>query len=155
MIIYLKFAPILRRQKSRFSCSGSISSKKQNLPVFYLCIHYIEVRRYLAICYPTYFCVAITLQPFSCLHSYSFMYIYAYNVYMYRNPQSPAKFISHRLWTPVIFFWLGCFAPYFGKVLRYRYILTSRSLLLFCALEKNHFFMLPSICKLLLCSLGF
>ncbi len=28
----------------------------------------------------------------------------------------------------------------FGKVLKYRYILTSRSLLFFCAVEKNHIF---------------
>ena len=70
-------------------------------------------------------------------------------------PESPAKLLSQPLWTPVTFFWLGSFAPYFGKVLRYRYLVTSRSLLVFCALQKNHFFMLPSICKLLLCSLGF
>ncbi len=67
--------------------SLSFTSKNKNLPVFYLCIRYIEIRMYLAIYYPTYFRVAIPLQPSPCLHSYSFMYIYAYNVYMYRNPQ--------------------------------------------------------------------
>ncbi len=53
-------------------------------------------------------------------------------------PESPAKFQSHQLWAPITFFWLGSFASFFGKVLKSRYnILTSRSLLLFCALEKN------------------
>ncbi len=47
---------------------------------------------------------------------------------------------SHQLWTLTTFFWLNIFTPYFGKCLRYRYILSSRSLLLFCAVEKKHFF---------------
>ncbi len=47
---------------------------------------------------------------------------------------------SHQLWTLTTAFWLNIFTPYFGKSLKYRYILSSRSLLLFCAVEKNHFF---------------
>ncbi len=56
----------------------SFTSKKINLPVFYLCLRYIEVQMYLAICYPTCFCVEITLQPFSCINSYSFLPLHAY-----------------------------------------------------------------------------
>ncbi len=47
---------------------------------------------------------------------------------------------SHQLQTLTTFVWLNIFTPYFGKSLRYRYILSSRSLLLFCAVEKNLFF---------------
>jgi hypothetical protein len=120
---------------SNLSCTS-----KKVLPVFYLCVRYIEGRRYLATCYPTYFRALILFRRLPCLHSYSFLSIYAHNAYMYRYPQQPAKFISPQLWTPITFFWLGIFAPYFGKVLKYRYILTSRSLLFFCAVEKNHIF---------------
>ena len=63
----------------------TFTSKKQNLPVFYLCIRYIEVRMYLAICYPTYFCVAIILQPFSCLNSYSYSFLPLHVNYMRTN----------------------------------------------------------------------
>jgi hypothetical protein len=69
----------------------SITSKKRNIPVFYLCIRYIEVRMYLAICYPTCFCVANPLQSFSCLNSYSFLPLHAYKLTMYRNHQQKCK----------------------------------------------------------------
>jgi hypothetical protein len=59
-------------------------------------------------------------------------------------PDSPAEFQSHRLWTLITFFWLGSFAPYFRKSLKYTSISFSESLLLFCAFSKKtknfHFF---------------
>jgi hypothetical protein len=65
----------------------SFASKNKSLPVFYLFIRYIEVRMYLAICYPTYCCVAIPFQPSPCLNSYSFLFIYASKVVGYPNHQ--------------------------------------------------------------------
>ncbi len=67
------------------------------------------------------------------------VYLYAQCLHV---PVSPAKFISPQPWTLDThnFFWLSNFAPYFGKVLKYRYILTSRSLLFFCAVENNQIF---------------
>ncbi len=89
---------------------------KQYLPVFYLCIRYIEVRMYLAICYPTYFRVAIRLHSFPCLNSYSFLSFHAYKVYMYVHiPKSPAKNTTPQLWTLITFF--GSLRHIFGKVL--------------------------------------
>ncbi len=116
-----------------------LPAKIQKLPVNPFIISYIEVHKYLRTCYPTYFRVAILLQPFPRLNLYSFLSINAHKVYMYRNHQQK-QMQSHQLWTLTTFFWLNIFTPYFGKLLRYRYILTSRSLLLFCAVEKNHFF---------------
>ena len=51
----------------------SFTSQKIFLPVFYLFIRYIEGRRYLAACYPTYFRVTMRLQHLPCLNSYSFL----------------------------------------------------------------------------------
>jgi hypothetical protein len=72
----------------------SFTSKKQFLPVFYLFIRYIEGRRYLAICYPTYFCVAKLFQPYPCLYSDYFPSIHACKVYIYRNPQQKSNLID-------------------------------------------------------------
>jgi hypothetical protein len=100
----------------------SFTSKKQNLPVFYLCIRYIEVRMYLAICYPTYFRVAIPFQPSPCLNSYSFLLLAHQCSQSGRVPKSPAKMQKSQLWTFITFFWLGIFSPYFGKLLIYKYV---------------------------------
>ncbi len=72
----------------------SFTSKTKVLPVFYLCIRYIKGRRYLAICYPTYFRVAKLFQPFPCLYSYYFPSIHACKVYIYRNPQQKSNLID-------------------------------------------------------------
>ena len=113
------------------------TSQNYKLPVNPFIIRYIEVQKYLITCYPTYVRVAILLQSFSCLNFYSFLSIHAHKVYMYRNHQQKSNLINFALTT---FFGLNIFTPNFGKILRYRYILSSRSLLLFCAVEKNHFF---------------
>ena len=95
----------------------SFTSKKINLPVFYLCLRYIEVQMYLAICYPTCFCVAITLQPFSCLNSYSFT-----PSYHYMHTNLPCTEITSRnakisTLDPNNFFWLRSFIPNLTKIL--------------------------------------
>jgi hypothetical protein len=66
------------------------------LPVFYLCIRYIEGRTYLAICFPTYFRVTKLFQPSPCLYSHSFPSIHACKVYisLYRNPQQKSNLID-------------------------------------------------------------
>jgi hypothetical protein len=63
------------------------TSKILKLPVFLFIIRYIEARKHLTICYPTYFHVANLLQPSPCLNSYAFLYFHAYKAYLYRNPQ--------------------------------------------------------------------
>ena len=72
----------------------SFTSKKLNVPVFYLCIRYIQVRMYLAICYPTYFRVAIPFQPFPCPNSYYFLLINAAKVVGYPNHQQKSKILN-------------------------------------------------------------
>ncbi len=52
-------------------------------------------------------------------------------------PKSPAKNTASQLWTLITFFWLGSFAPYFTKSLKYISISFSEKLLLFCALSKK------------------
>jgi hypothetical protein len=63
--------------------------------------------------------------------------------YMYRD-HAPAKFISPQLWTPITFFDLvvlrhNILVKFLDIGYRYN-ILTSRSLLLFCAVGKNPIF---------------
>jgi hypothetical protein len=94
-----------------------LPAKMQNLPVFYLCIRYIVVRMYLAICYPTYCRVANPFQPSPCLNSYYFWLINA--AISDRVPILPAKMQKSQLWTFITFFWLGIFSPYFRKLLIY------------------------------------
>jgi hypothetical protein len=55
------------------SSNMSKSGKNGKLPVITIISRYIEVHKYLRIAYPTYFRLAILLQPSPCLHSYSFM----------------------------------------------------------------------------------
>ena len=44
-------------------CNLSLPAKKEYLPVFYLCIRYIEVRMYLAISYPIIFVSRLHCNP--------------------------------------------------------------------------------------------
>jgi hypothetical protein len=55
------------------SSNMSKTGKNGKIPVIYIFSRYIEVHKYLRIAYPTYFRLAILLQPSPCLHSYSFM----------------------------------------------------------------------------------
>ena len=59
-------------------------------------IRYIQVRMKLRIYYPTYFRVAVRLQPFPCLNSYSFLPKNVFKVTMYRNHQQKCKICTHK-----------------------------------------------------------
>ena len=56
------------------------TSQKRLLPVFSYIIRYIEVRIYLTIYFPTYFCVVISLQHYPCITSSDFLHYHAFKL---------------------------------------------------------------------------
>ena len=120
----------------------SFTSKKQNVPVFYFCIRYIEVRMYLAICYPTCFCVAIaTLLVPQFLLLPTIICIQTCHV-----PKSPAaaEMQKSQLWTRITFFWLHIFIPNLTKILIYVYISLPKFAPFLSNLKKSDSLRIPS-----------
>ena len=62
-------------------CYWYFTSKKRLLPVIWYIIRYIEVRIYLTIYFPTYFCVVISLQHYQCINSSAFLRFHTFELY--------------------------------------------------------------------------
>ena len=93
------------------------TSQNRKLPVITIIIRYIEAHKYLRTCFPTYFCVAILVQPSPCLIFNSFPSFYAHKVYMYRNHQQKCNLINFG--PSQLFFELIIFSPCFRTSLTY------------------------------------
>ena len=76
------------------------------------------------------------------IHVPSFLLLYVFlPLQRHLRPISPAKMTETKLWTLITFFWLGRFAPYCTKCLRYRYRSFIQSLLLFLSSQKKVIFL--------------
>ncbi len=73
--VKMQFAVAIDRVDISFHRYWISSRQNSKLPVNSIKIRYIEVHKYLRTCYPTYFRVAILLQPFPCLNFNSFLWI--------------------------------------------------------------------------------